>query len=163
MKHYSIKDKTLIMNVKKAPILIKCAMFLLSALFFIMPITGVIISIKNREEFHIGYIFMIGAFGLMGFYVLRVALWNTYGVEKVHFQESRISYEADYGWFKDKVKTYDDLTKITFIIDSIGYKEDMMGILIIEADNSVIECATKIPMEILENLKKELDVIVKIE
>ncbi|GAA3610318.1 hypothetical protein GCM10022396_29370 [Flavivirga amylovorans] len=91
----------------------------------------------------------------MGFYLLRVSLWNTYGYETIFFNEQKLTYEANYGWFKDGKKVI-TISSLSFTIKQIGYEEDKKGTLIIETDDSCIECATKMPIHEIKELIEKL-------
>ena len=97
----------------------------------------------------------MGLFGLMGFYMLRVSLWNTYGYETIVFDKQKVTYEANYGWFKDGKKTK-DINPLVFSIKQVGYEEDKKGTLMIGTDDSCIECVTKIPIREIEELIEKL-------
>ncbi|MDO5980004.1 hypothetical protein [Flavivirga spongiicola] len=107
MKSYEINNNQLILKVRKSPVFIRSVMFLFSFLFFFSPLMGIALSISMGYQFHFGFLIWIGLFGLMGFYMLRISLWNTYGYETIVFDKQKVTYQANYGWFKDgkKLKT----------------------------------------------------------
>lgn len=151
MKQYKLSKDELTLRVNKSPFIIRSIFFTTAFLFFLLPIGGLIASMVMGNGFHIGFLIGLGLFGLMGFYLLRIALWNTYGSETIQLQEGKIMYQANYGWFKDFIKTI-EINDISFTPKQIGYVEDNVGVLIIASENSFIECATKIPMEELYEL-----------
>ena len=84
-------------------------------------------------------------------------MWNTYGFELIQFGNNKLTYVADYHWFKDKVKEF-DFENINFDIKPIGYKEDNKGVLVIKFDDvKVLETATKIPLSDLESIINSLN------
>lgn len=158
MKSYEINNNQLILRVRKSPVFIRFVMFLFTFLFFFSPLIGMALSISMGYRFHIGFLIWMGLFGLMGFYMLRVSLWNTYGYETIHFDKQKVTYEANYGWFKDGKKAK-DINPSTFSIKQVGYEEDKKGTLIIGTNNACIECVTKMSIREIEELIKKLKTI----
>ncbi|MTH18232.1 hypothetical protein [Flavobacterium sp. LC2016-01] len=151
MQQYNFANNTLNLKVKKSPFLVRIIMFVLAFSFFIFPIGGAISGIASGGGLHIGYFIGIGIFSLIGFYMARIALWNTYGEETIQILENKVIYEANYGWFKDgKKETLIKNPKYSFA--PIGYEEDNEGILIIASEETKIESVVKVPMSELEEL-----------
>jgi energy-coupling factor transporter transmembrane protein EcfT len=159
MKQFNFEDNTLILKVKKAPIFMRGIMFLISFLSFILPLIGIIIAISLGNKFHFGFLIGVGFFGLIGFYLLRISLWNTYGEETIKFNSSEIEYEANYGWFKDG-KKINNIDKPVYSIKQIGYVDDKKGALVLEEGNIKIESVVKIPINQLEEL---IEILKKVE
>ncbi len=155
MNQYIITENTLILKVKKSPVFIRSILFLFSFLFFVLPIVGMAGYIFMRKGFHASFLFGIFFFGLLGFYLLRISLWNTYGKEEITFNGNQVSYVADYGWFKDSLKTK-EINIITYSIRPIGYEDDNEGALVIGECESTIECVTKMPISDIEKLIEKL-------
>lgn len=155
-KQYQIDGSKLTLSVKKAPLLVRLVMFLFSILSFLFPLLGMICGLAMGTGMHIGYLIMLFIFGLVGFYVLRISLWNTYGKETVIFKEKIIEYYADYGWFKDGRKQMEINQPVEFGIRQIGYEEDNKGGLIIGLEEPNITCVTKMSKTELEELIDEL-------
>jgi len=156
MKQYSLNDKTLTLKVKKSPFIIRGIMFFLSFTSFILPLLGITIGIKIGKGLHIGYFVGLFLFGLLGFYLLRISLWNTFGKETIIFSKSTIEYVADYRWFKDGKKNITLNKELSFWIEHVGYTEDNVGNLIIGNENERIESVVKIPITQLKKLLIEL-------
>ena len=161
MIQYNFDNNILILKVKKSPFFVRVVLFFFSFAFFLFPLIGMILTITMRGRFYIGFLFVIILFGLFGFYLLRLSLWNTYGVETIIFNKSTIRYEVNYGWFKDGKKEI-NLSDINYTIKTIGYEEDEIGTLIItNINNNKIESVVKIPKrqieELIEILKKEIN------
>ena len=153
MAQAKLENNVLTLKVKKSPYLIRILLFVFSFLFFVAPFLGMLISIQLGNKFHIGFVIGIIVFGLLGFYMLRISLWNSFGKETIVFHKSEIIYEADYKWFKDGKKA-SKINPPYFSIIPIGYKEDNIGALFIcdENENEFIESVVKIPIEQLEGL-----------
>ena len=103
MKQYDLNDRTLILKVKKAPLFGRIIVFLVAFVSFIFPTIAIINAIISKE-FQIGYVIAILVFWVIGFYMLRIGLWNTYGREIISFKDGIVEYQPDYGWFKDDKK-----------------------------------------------------------
>jgi amino acid transporter len=133
MIQYVLSEKELILTVKKTPLFVRAVMFVFSFAFFFMPLLGFVYSLTIGMGFHFGFLIGLFIFGLMGFYLLRISLWNTYGKEKISFGDRTLSYEADYGWFKDGKKST-NYESLNFYISSVGYEEEKLGTLIFEGN-----------------------------
>ena len=164
MKQYDFQNNVLILKVKKSPFLVRAIMFLIAFLLFVLPIGGAIFGIVQGTGLRIGYFIAIGVFSLIGFYTLRVSLWNTYGQETIQILENKIIYEADYGWFKDgKKETL--ISSPSFYAVSAGYEEDKEGVLVIASDEIEVESVVKLPLsqlgELISELKQEFLLVIK--
>ena len=93
---------------------------------------------------HFGFIIGMFVFGVLGFYMLRISLLNTFGKEIITFENTNITYIADYGWFKDGKKQKEYEKPLKYTIRQIGYKEDNEGGLVIELEEPIL-CVTKMP------------------
>jgi len=83
MQQFNFRNNTLNLKVKKSPLAVRIVMFFFAFAFFIFPLVGTIVSVLIGGGLQIGYFIWIEIFGLMGFYLLRVSLWNTYGEETI--------------------------------------------------------------------------------
>ena len=152
MNQFELKDNQLILKVKKSPLLGRILLYLITFLSIALPLGGFIVNMISNvglSFFHILFLFL---FGLIAFYMLRVSLWNTYGFESIQFDNNKLTYVADYRWFKDKVKEF-TFENINYDIKPVGYEEDNKGVLVITFDDDkVLETVTKIPISNLESL-----------
>ena len=107
----------------------------------------------NGAPLKIGYLIGIGLGGLLGFYIFRIYLWNSFGKEIIIFNKNDVSYVADYRLFSDgeKNKKFDTLT---YSITPIGYEEENLGLLTIGIEDNKIESVVKLPINQLEELIK---------
>jgi len=151
MQQFTFIRNTLHLKVKKSSLVVRIIMFSLAFSFFIFPVLGVIAGVLSGSGFHFGYLIGIGVFSLMGFYLLRLSLWNTYGEETIEIFKDNIIYEADYGWFKD-AKREIMITTPKYSFKSAGYEEDHEGVLLITSEESQIESVVKMPTVMLEEL-----------
>ena len=151
MSQFTFENNQLKLNVKKSPFIIRAVLFLFAFAFFIFPTLGMIISIASGSGLHFGFLIGIGIFALLGFYLLRVALWNTYGEEIILFSKDEIVYEANYRWFKDAKKTIEN-ENLIYDFFPTGYEEDNEGTLLINNGKNIIECAVKMSQQQIEDL-----------
>lgn len=151
MQQYNFKNNILNLRVKKSPLAIRVVMFFFAFAFFVFPILGVIVDVLTGGRLQFGYLIGIGIFALMGFYLLRVSLWNTYGEETIEILDGKVIYEANYGWFKDGKKEI-IITNLKYSFKSVGYEEDNEGVLVISSENAQVESVVKMPMEEMESL-----------
>ena len=155
-KQYEINNNILILRVRKAPMFVRSVMFFFTFLFFLLPLTGMILGLAMGKGMHIGYLIGLFIFGLLGFYMLRMSLWNTYGKEIIIFNHESVTYLADYCWFKDGKKQKEIKAPRTYSIRQIGYEDDNKGGLVIGLDDPII-CVTKMPNIELEELIDKLN------
>ncbi|WP_394775153.1 hypothetical protein [Flavobacterium sp.] len=151
MQQFNFKNNILNLKVKKSPLAVRIVMFFFAFAFFIFPVLETIVGVLTGGGMQIGYFIGIGIFGLMGFYLLRVALWNTYGEENIEILDNKVSYEANYGWFKEDKKEM-GITSPKYSFKSAGYEEDNEGVFVIYSESSQLESVVKMPITDLEAL-----------
>ncbi len=158
---FTIENDTLTFHVKKGPTVIRFIYLFLATLFLFGPIVGFFAAFLNGIEVSLTYFVAIAAFALIGFYMLRLALWNTYGKEIIHFGKNSIRYHADFKYFTFNRKTYDIGGTIYFYSRSVGYEEDNIECLNIESENEnwIIQCSTNTPGEEMQWLLENAETI----
>ncbi len=140
---FRLDDTSLTMWVKPPSVFLRGIYFFFAFLTGIGPIVGLVLSVTSGSGFHFGMLFGMGISGLISFYLLRVALWNTYGKETLSFSGDKVVYHADYGWFKDAKKVLPVLAELSFEIKSIGYEEEKQGTLLINYGSDQKLCASR--------------------
>ncbi len=158
MKQFDFHNNILHLKIKKSPLLIQLVLFSLTIVTVLLPLTAIGLAISDGSGFKFIYLISIGLFSLMGFYLLRVSLWNTYGEEIIDITEAKITYVANYGWFKDGKREL-LFGAQTYSIKQIGYKEENIGILVIDSDGGTIESVVKISIPELQELINILETI----
>ena len=155
MKQFDLKNNHLTLTSKPSPLFVRILILFFSLISILLPIGGMIGSMVSGNGFHFGFLMVIGFFGLIGFYLLRVFLWNSYGKEVILFNQNKVTYEADYKWFKDgkKIKNIDSPS---YSIKSIGYEDENFGALVINSEQDTLESVVKMPNKQLEDLILEL-------
>ncbi|CAM3864288.1 PH domain-containing protein [Flavobacterium branchiophilum] len=151
MNQYLFENNQLKLKVSKTPFLIRLVLFIITFLCFALPLFGIFFNVVEGNGIKFGGILAFGIFCLIGFYLLRISLWNSHGEETIQFNDNEIIYVADYGWFKDGKKTLDK-NEITYSIKPVGYEEENYGILVISNGKSEIESVVKMPKQNLEKL-----------
>lgn len=155
LNQYELNNRSLIISSPKSAAIPRFLMFFFAFLSFLAPILALIATAASGSGLHAGNFISIIIFGLIGFYLLRVALWNTYGKESLHFSAESVSYEADYGWFKDKVKEL-PTSDLTFSFLAVGDEEEHKGVLVMTSDDQTVKCASKMPIDEIETLITEV-------
>lgn len=156
MSQIEFKENQLVMRVKKSPLLGRILLYVITFLSIALPLGGFIVNMISNVGLNFFYILFLFIFGLIAFYMLRVSLWNTYGKESIEFGKNKLTYAADYHWFKDKVKEF-TFENINYDIKPIGYEEDNKGVLVIKFDDDkVLETVTKVSISDLESLIADL-------
>lgn len=151
MEHIIFQNNKLTLNGSKSPLLIRIIIFFTSFLFFLLPIYGVTLNLFHGNGITFFSLIIIAVFFTLGYYLLRISLWNTFGKEIIWIGHEKIIYEADYGWFKsDKKEIY--LENLDYLIKPCEFEKKDMGVLILESDKSKIECVVQVPIIELETL-----------
>ena len=156
MDQFSFENNQLKLKVSKTPVFVSLILIIITFLCFALPIFGIVFNAVEGNGIKIGGILVFGVFCLIGFYLLRISLWISYGQEIIKFNENEIIYIADYRWFKDGEKTKKK-NEITYSIKPVGYEEENNGILVISNGKSEIESVVKIPKENLEKLISRIE------
>ncbi len=159
MDSYLIEENKLTLQVKKSPLFIRSMLFLFSFLSFLLPLGGMIGYMAINKGFHVSFLIGLFIFSLMGIYLLRIALWNTYGKEEITFNGKHISYLVDYGWFKDALKVK-EIDPICYSSKPIELGDNNQAVLVIGGNEDKFECVTRIPTIEIEKLIAELNIVI---
>ncbi len=104
MTKFQIENKILKLHVEAPKAIYRYLMFFFAFISFIVPLIAFVTALWTGK-FHAGIFISFLFFGFIGYYLLRSALWNTYGTEEFHFDVENIIYITDYKKFKEKVRT----------------------------------------------------------
>lgn len=151
-KRYNLTNNTLELYVKKSPPIGRGFILFLAFLCIALPIMGMAFNFMDGGAFHFGFLIGLGVFSLLGFYFVRLFLWNTYGKEVITIGETTVSYYVDYHYFKGNQQeiTYEELV---FGIEQIGFEEEQLGRLILAADDKdFIHSSVNMDLRELEEL-----------
>jgi len=158
MNEIDLRQNQLTLKEKRGSLIARLFIYLLTIFVTALPLSGLIANITNGGLSMLT-VFIYGIFGLIAFYMLRVSLWNTYGAEIIHFEKNKLTYTADYRWFKDGLKEF-DFEKIDFSLKKIGYDENNKAVLVIKFDKDVMfETVSRLPLADLEDLITNLTAI----
>ncbi len=149
------KGKVLCLRITRAPLLVLAVYYVFAFLSMALPILGIILTINAGEQLHFGHGIGLVIFGLLSFFLLRNALWNTRGVEEIEWEEDAIIYVANYGWWKDGRRTI-ALKGLNITKKIAGYLEDNHWVLVLGNGDIVVESVVKLPLFTIENLILEL-------
>ena len=153
---YSIDNNKLSLRVKKPHFLLRFLLYFMSCVILLGPIIGFIISIKAGQPFHFKFLFGMAISSIIGVYILRFALWNSFGKEIIELNPESITYTSDYRIYRDNTNHKRD-GKVTFSYRPIGYIEDQMGCLTIHNGTEVIKSVVKMSIIDIKSLIKELN------
>ena len=112
-----INGAQLTISTKKAPVFIMITLTLLLSILTLIPIAVTFFVYTYGDGPHIGIAFSFILCWGVGFYLLRVTLWNSVGREILTLNPEKISYIADYKLFRDgrqEITTKDLETEIIY-------------------------------------------------
>lgn len=156
---YQISGNQVILKVKKASVVIRFCLFFFSALAIALPLGGMIANFSiDPSTISIMQVILFFILLFVSLFVFRLGLWNTFGQEEFYFGEDAISYQANYGWFKDKQKKYSiDAKKVSLNYQVIGFEEDKKGVMLIQIGEKKVGSAVKMPIEEIEQICQVLN------
>ena len=150
-----INGSQLTISAKKAPIFIRVVLTLILSILILIPLAVTFFVLTFGDGPHIGIaISYIICWGL-GFYLLRVILWNSVGREILTLDPEKITYLADYKLFKDgrqEITTKDLETEIIYEDEP----NQPFGRLRLKSKSTSIETVLQTTIAELEELKKEI-------
>ena len=152
MKHYHLENNVLTLWGKPSSPAVRITLFTF-AFIFLLAAAGMLIGLIINTS--IGVFIGLVNCALGGFFLLRLALWNSFGSEKIQITDNQITYQADYKWFKasEKHRTF---IPLSFSMQQAGFKEDNLGVFVIGEGEDRIICASKIPLEEFGDLLSQL-------
>lgn len=162
LNQHQLEENRLILNVRKSPLIIRIILYIITFISFFAPISSILISIASGGGLKAGYFFAFLFWGLIGYFMLKRSLWNTLGKEIIVFYKDKITYEANYGWFKDGTKEIKNRS-IEFYYEKAGFEEDNEGVLIIQNNEDKIKTVAKISISELNQLINSLNSNLTIE
>lgn len=151
MNQFSFENNQLKLKVLKTPLIVRLILFLITFLCFALPLFGIIYNVVQGNGIKFGGVMVFGIFCILGFYLLRISLWNSHGEEIIQFNDNEIIYIADYAWFKDGKKTLEKCD-VTYSIKPVGYEDENNGVLKISNGKAEIESVIKMSNQNLEKL-----------
>mgnify|MGYP006902921598 CR=1 FL=1 len=150
-----MSDSNVTISVKKSPFLIRLILSVVLAIMILIPLWASYLVLSTGDGLHIGLAFSFIFFWGLGFYMLKIILWNSVGREILILGNEKIEYIADYGLFKDgrkEIETNQLATEIIYEDDS----NNTLGRLRLTSNNESIESVVKIRFAELKELQKEI-------
>jgi len=145
-----------IISINKSPMIIRIILLLVLIMFSLIPILATYFRLSSGYGLHFGLVISFVICWLIGFYLLRIILWNAYGKEKIEFNNKQITYEADYRYFNDGKKVLENKS-ITIDINKIPEEKKDIGTLTINNELDQIITVIKLPLEELKEIEKMMN------
>lgn len=143
------------LSIRKSPIFIRAVLSFVLVILFLFPLVVTFLVLVFGDGPHVGIAFSYLFFWGIGFYVLRIILWNSFGREILELSPDKISYVADYKYFKDGRKEIgtDELQ----IEIGLEYTDsDQLGRLQLINGSESIESVLQMDISELEELRRKL-------
>ena len=150
-----ISGSRLTIFTKKTPVFIRIVLTLILTILTLIPLAATFFVLTYGDGPHIGIVFSFILCWGVGFYLLRITLWNSVGREVLNLEAKKISYMADYRLFKDgrqEISTTDLETEIIYEDEP----NSPVGRLRLKNNTDVIETVIRAKIAELEELKKEI-------
>ena len=155
IKFESNRENCFTISVKKPPKIIQISLLIIILISVLFPIIIMSAMIILRAELKIGIFFAFALFWGIAYYLFRVWTWNLNGKENYEFGEEKISYFADFKYFKDsqtQIENKEIKLEINEIIDGKNKYEQ----LVIKNENDKIESCIKVSPREMNNLIERL-------
>jgi hypothetical protein len=150
-----IQGNKLTISARKTPLLVRIVLTVFLVSLALIPLVVTFFSLTYGDESHVGIAFSFVLCWGVGFYLLRIVLWNSVGKEILTLNPETVTYVADYKLFKDGQKEISTSKLETEII----YEDEPnkpVGRLRLRNDLTSIETVLQTNIAELEELKKEL-------
>lgn len=132
-----IKGDTVMISARKGPLGIRLFLWLILIINLLAPIIGAVFFLSQGDGPHLGIFLAIGLTWLIGFYLLRIIMWNTAGKELISLGANQITYVADYKWFKGGENQFEINEELEVIANTWGSNENFVRLLIQSGTNSI--------------------------
>ncbi|MBQ0769450.1 MAG: hypothetical protein KBT58_09170 [Bizionia sp.] len=154
-KQFNIDDNQLIISTRKSPIFIRIVLTTFLVLIASIPIAVTIFVLKSGEGPFIGIVFSFLLCWGIGFYLLKLTLWNSVGREILSMETDKISYVADYRLFKDGRKEIEIKDLETELIHK-EQSDNPLGRLRLRTKSNSLETVLQMTISEVEELRKEI-------
>lgn len=132
-----IKPNQILIHSKKNPSGIRLFLVVILILNTLSPILGLVYKVSEGAELHIGYFIAIGISWLIGFFLLRIILWNAYGREVFGLSSEGITYLADYKWFKDSEKRIEPSSDLQVFANTEDANDGFVRLLLRNSEQEI--------------------------
>ena len=154
MDHHQIHidQNQLVISARKTTLFIRLVLSIILTAISVIPLAVTFVSLTKGKGPHIGIFFSFLLCWGVGFYLLRIILWNWVGKEILTLNSGTITYIADYGLFKDAQKEIATHAIEANIIDE-NESEIPLGRLLLRNELNTIETVLPAAMEELEKAR----------
>lgn len=154
-RQVNIEGNQLTISARKTPLFIRIVLTGILVILALIPLAVTFFSLTYGDGLHIGIFFSFLIGWGVGFYLLRIILWNSIGQEILILTPESITYIADYRLFKDgqkEILTDDLLTEIIYEDEP----NKPLGRLRLKSKSTTIETVLQTTVAELEELEKEI-------
>ena len=142
------------LEIVKAPFSLRLFLGIFMVIGFLTPVAVLILNLYKDLEFGFSFITTVIIGLLVGFYLLRLILWNTYGKENLAIYSDKIKYHCDYKYFKGNKKT---LHGSQLSAEPKWEHQRNSGKLKIASENGAVETSIYLPQDKLMKLVEDIN------
>lgn len=136
--HVEINGDQILIYARKGPIGIRLFLWVILAINLLAPIASGIFYLSQGDGPHIGIFISIGLTWLIGYPLLRIILWNSFGKEVISLLDNKITYTADYKWFSGSMKTIKTHNKMDITSNTWEAKDGYERLYIQSEEDSIV-------------------------
>ena len=134
----------MVISQGKAPFSIRLFLGIFMLVGFLTPVISLVVSFYKDLEIGFSFITTVIIGLLVGFYLLRLILWNTYGKEILMVSADRIDYHCDYRYFRGNKKSLQDRP---FRFSTAYTRDEHYGKIKVENDSDAFTTQVEIPQK----------------
>jgi len=154
--HAEIVGNKLIIKGSKSPLPIRITLIAVLLICLMIPIAATFLLMSERKGPHLGIFLSFLFFWGIGFYLLRIILWNTFGREILTLEDDKISYEADYRFFIDGKQNI-STENIEVVAIPTQSEATNLGILVFSNENQHIDTVLGAPLDKMMDIAAEIN------
>ena len=143
------------LTVKPPPLLSRYVLGLFTMVLFCLPLASCIYGLLWGSGPHLGYVFLLLCFAMLGVFVLRIYLWISYGKEEIEFSQIGVKYMPSSRYFTGPGKSLKSPYSLSYM-PTWEEGSQIKGVLTIISEGNEIRTAVKLPFEDLERLYVQL-------
>jgi hypothetical protein len=144
------KNNEIIISSEPSAFIARIILIVIIIISILIPIAATIGMTITEIGFHFGILISFLLFWGIGIYLIRVFLWNTFGREIILYQPDKISYLADYKYFKDSRHEIS-----TDNLEASIIEKESGGVIKFSNKESTIMTVLPIPLKEAENIIME--------
>ncbi|MEZ5071254.1 MAG: hypothetical protein R2751_09850 [Bacteroidales bacterium] len=147
----SLKDEYIVSS-EPSPLFARILLLAITIISFLFPIIVTVVIAITEIQYQIGFIVTYMIFWGIGIFLFRAFLWNTYGKEIITCHNDKVSYVADYKYFRDGSCDIPAENLNVYIL-----KRDAKGLIRLSSGDISIQTVSLLPIIELEQIKKEIE------